>query len=88
MSEVVLQDADPQDLADVICGLTVIGQYSANAGLDDDASRINALRRRLILENRAVAEALLEADVTTTGTDPEGFMDGIAEILAEGYDAE
>lgn len=76
-----LDGGDAQDLADIICGLTVIGAYSANAGLDADADRIASLRRRLILENRELAEAMLDADPITTGTDPQGFTEGIREIL-------
>lgn len=81
--ELTLEAADEQDLADVISGLTVIGSYSASAGLDSDADRINSIRRRLILENRELAESLIHGDVVATGTDPESFHDGIREILDE-----
>lgn len=78
-----LDAADPQDFTDVICGLTALGGYAASAGLDDDADRIAQLRKRLIIENRGIAEAVVEGELTqtTTGVDPETFQDGIAEIL-------
>lgn len=81
MGELTLADGDPQDLADLVCGLTAIGGYSAKAGLDDDAERIDHLRRRLVLENRDLAEAMLAADYVTTGADPESFEQGIRDIL-------
>lgn len=78
-----LDAADAQDLTDLISGLTAIGGYAAQAGLGDDASRIASLRRRLIIENRELAETLLAADPVTTGADAESFKTGIQDILDE-----
>lgn len=83
MADLTLDDADPQDLADVICGLTAIGGYSAQAGLDDDAARIGLLRRRLVIENEDLARDLLASDYVTTGADPAEFEQGIRDILEE-----
>jgi uncharacterized protein YuzB (UPF0349 family) len=83
-----LADADEQDLTDIVCGLTAIGGYCANAGLDDDADRIQSLRKRLIIENPEIAYAIVEGDVVSSGVDPEEFKDGIKEILEENVDVE
>lgn len=83
MSDLALDGADPQDLADVVCGLTAIGGYVASAGLGDDAERIKHLRRRLIIENGDLARDLLASDYVTTGADPQEFEQGIQDILDE-----
>lgn len=83
MSDLTLDSADPQDLADVVCGLTVIGAYSRSAGLDEDADRVNILRRRVVLENEDLSRALLDADIVTTGVDSNAVVEGIREILED-----
>lgn len=81
-----LEAADPQDLADLLCGLTALGGYAAAAGFDDDADRIETLRRRLIIENEALARHMLAAEYVTTGADPDAFIEGVREIV-DGDDA-
>ena len=83
-----LTDADEQDLTDIICGLTAIGGYCSNAGLDEDADRIKSLRKRVIIENPELAYRIADGEVTTSGVDPESFKDGIREILEENVDVE
>lgn len=83
-----VMDADEQDLTDIICGLTAIGGYCANAGLDDDAARIESLRKRVIIENPELAYAIIDGEVTSSGVDPESFKDGIREVLEDNVDVE
>lgn len=71
MSDLTLEAADEQDLADLLCGLTAIGQYLNSAGMNDDTERIRLLRRRLIRENEALSEDMLDAEPITSGVDPE-----------------
>lgn len=90
MSNITLEltDADEQDLTDIICGLTAIGGYCSDAGMDEDADRIKSIRKRVIIENRELAYAIIDGEVTLSGVDPEGFKDGIREILEKNVDAE
>lgn len=81
MSDLTLEAADEQDLADLLCGLTAIGQYLNSAGMNDDVERIQFLRRRLIRENEALSEDMLDAEPITSGVDPTSFLDGIEDIL-------
>lgn len=83
-----LMDADEQDLTDIIGGLTAIGGYCANAGLDDDAARIESLRKRVIIENPELAYRIADGEVTTSGVDPESFKDGICEVLEDNVDVD
>lgn len=77
-----LESADPQDLVDILCGLTALGSYSANVGLDDQADRIDSLRSRLIVENREIAEALvLLDDVGATAVGDEELVEGVRSVL-------
>lgn len=84
MNDIILEDADAQDFLDVVCGLTVLGAYSSNAALEEDADRFRSLRRRIIVENREVARAVVDAeDFITTGVDPNTTIEGIRQILED-----
>lgn len=83
MTDLNIEDADAQDLADIISGLTVIGGYCDSAGLDTDLGRIVSLRRLLVLENRELARGLVESEVNTPGSDRSSVIDGVEKILEE-----
>lgn len=81
MADLTLDAADPQDLADVVCGLTAIGGYVSSAGMDEDAERIKHLRRRIVIENADLARTMLSSEYVTTGANPQEFEEGVRDIL-------
>lgn len=77
-----LEAADPQDLADILAALTVVGHYASDAGLDESKERIRSLRKRLVLENREHAEALVVMDeLGLVAVDDADLMIGVRNII-------
>ena len=76
-----LDAADVQDFADIMSGLTVIGYYNYSEGLIEQSDRFLALRRRVVLENRALAERFLDAEPIVDQVDGSDMKIGVREIL-------
>lgn len=81
-----LTNADIQDFADILTGVTVIGLYNRESDHDDDADRLLDLRERLIIQNPGLAAALADAleagEAVVVGTDTAETIEGLREILA------